>query len=148
MEKSSAKPKLYVACSLTQAPQSFRNHIADLREALKEHFTVVELVSNPRDMESNRQDLEYCQHIFTHDRDCVLSADFILADVTYPAIGLGYEIALAVENNKPLLAVAQKNASVSRLIKGITHPKFAFQTYSNPTEILSLTQQYFASFSL
>ena len=146
MEKSSAKPKLYVACSLTQAPQSFRNHIADLREALKEHFTVVEFVSNPRDMESNRQDLEYCQHIFTHDRDCVLSADFILADVTYPAIGLGYEMALAAENNKPLLAVSEETASVSRLVRGISSPQFSFQTYSSPAQIVSMAQQYFASF--
>ncbi len=57
-----------------------------------------------------------------HDRDLewLWSSDVIVAEVTIPSLGVGYEIGRAVENNKKILCLyrPQKNKRLSAMISG------------------------------
>lgn len=109
-----------------------------LRERIKEKYTLIEFFSNPKNIGEQSSEIEYCQQIYEFDKNCVESCDIMLAEVSYPSLGEGMELAFAVTNNKPILAVARQNASVSRMIMGITHPKFEFYRYNSTKEIVTL----------
>ena len=59
---------------------------------------------------------------FIHDRDMnwLLDADVIVAEVTTPSLGVGYEIGRAIENHKKVLCLyrPQKGKRLSAMIRG------------------------------
>ncbi|HVU80093.1 MAG TPA: hypothetical protein VHD37_01880 [Candidatus Paceibacterota bacterium] len=70
----------------------------------------------------------YRQDIKEHASQC----DLLLAICDYPAVGVGYEMAYAIEKRGiPTLAVAHEKAQVSRLVIGIDHPCYTFARYQN-----------------
>lgn len=83
------------------------------------------------------------QDIYNHDiKDCVMKADCMLAICDFPSTGLGYEMATAVEKqNISVLAMAHQNRVVGRIIRGITHPGFRFETYSSVNDIVDKAKE-------
>ncbi len=118
--------KIYLAHSLTQAPEDFKTEMLGFREKLKTKYEVLEYMGLVNGT---------AEDVFRHDVKCVHDCDLLLAEVSYPAIGLGFEIATALQLNKKVLAVAKETAKVSRLVLGIEHPNFQFARYANPEEI-------------
>ena len=120
--------KIYLAHSLTQAPEEFKTEMVKLRELLKTEHEVLEfkglVAGTPED-------------VYHHDVQCVKDCDLLLAEVSYPAIGLGFEIATALQINKKVLAVAKQDAKVSRLVLGIQNSDFKFIRYYLIQEILA-----------
>lgn len=61
-----------------------------------------------------------------HDRDMVwmLEADVVVAEVTVPSLGVGYEIGRAMEMNKPILCLFRPNTGrrLSAMIGGAPKP--------------------------
>ncbi|MCL5774942.1 MAG: hypothetical protein M1333_01890 [Patescibacteria group bacterium] len=119
--------KIYLAHSLTQAPEDFKTEMLEFREKLKAQYEVLEYMGL---INGTAED------VFRHDVKCVTDCDLLLAEVSYPAIGLGFEIATALQLNKKVLAVAKETAKVSRLVLGINHKNYRFYRYKNPEEIL------------
>src|SRR5436305_766185 len=104
--------KIYVGCSLTHSPDEFRDAIDLLKKKLAEKYEVLEFLGLIKGT---------AQEVFDWDTKCVRGCDLFLADCTYPALGLGYEIGVALENNKPTIAIAGKEAKVTRLLLGVTN---------------------------
>lgn len=116
--------KLYVGCALTHAPEEFQFKVEELKRLLAARCEVLEFLGTvkgtPRDV--------YRQDIQEHTSTC----DMLLAICDYPAIGLGYELAYAVEKRGiPVLAVAHKDAKVSRLVLGIDRLGYTFARYQD-----------------
>jgi nucleoside 2-deoxyribosyltransferase len=128
------KKKLYVGCSLSHAPNEFIQHVMALKDQLREHFEVLDFVG--RDAGTSKE-------VFETDTNQVKNCDCFLAICDLPSLGLGYEVALALELGKPTLAVAHKDAEVSRMILGINKPSFVFKRYENISDIFSLTEGTF-----
>jgi hypothetical protein len=59
-------------------------------------------------------------------------ADFIVADVSYPSVGVGYEISLAQGKSKPVLVLHDKEAK-PQFIEGIDDEKVVVVEYSFET---------------
>jgi nucleoside 2-deoxyribosyltransferase len=136
------KPKIYLGCALTNAPLEFREQIMLLRERIKEKYELIEFFSDPASVGDQSTELEYCQKIYEFDKKCVESCDIMLAEVSYPSLGEGMELAFAVTKNKPILAVAGQDANVSRMIMGITAPKFEFHRYSKTEDLIYLLNRF------
>jgi hypothetical protein len=74
-------------------------------EMLKRHGEVLtEHLGNDREIESKDRVLTDAQ---IHDRDMawVRESDFVIAEVSIPSLGVGYEIGRAVELGKPILCL-------------------------------------------
>jgi hypothetical protein len=135
--------KLYVGCALTTIPtekrEEFLEMINEVKKRLSEHFILLEFIGieNPNK--------ETPQEVYKYDiHECVMNADYMLAICDYPSLGLGYEIAVAVEKQgMPVFAVAHKNFSITRLIRGIDHPKFAFYQYETVDDIVTQSLGHF-----
>ena len=126
--------KIYLAHSLTQAPEDFKAEMLEFREKLKAKYEVLEYMGLVNGT---------AEDVFKHDVKCVTDCDLLLAEVSYPAIGLGFEIATGLQLGKKVLAIAKETAKVSRLVLGINHPNFQFKKYTQTQEILnSLENEY------
>lgn len=125
---STMKKKVYVGCALTHAPQSYRDEIHRLKEILRKECIVLDFVGLDGDVTK----------VFEHDTKCVKECDVFLADCTYPSIGLGYELGVAFENNKQIVAIAHSEARVSNIVLSAAHPKFTFLRYTHFDDAIDL----------
>ncbi|MDK2383492.1 MAG: deoxyribonucleoside 5'-monophosphate N-glycosidase, partial [Candidatus Korarchaeota archaeon] len=58
----------------------------------------------------------------------------LLADVTYPSLGVGYEICEALKRGKEVIAFYRKGVKVSKLISG--NPSLILLEFSDVRELL------------
>ncbi|MCZ7356309.1 MAG: nucleoside 2-deoxyribosyltransferase [Candidatus Methanoperedens sp.] len=56
--------------------------------------------------------------IFQKDTEWIEESDCMIAEVTVPSIGVGYEICHAVKHHKPVLCVYQKGTKASAMVLG------------------------------
>jgi hypothetical protein len=130
------KKKLYIGCALTVVPpekrMGFVALIEEVKKELRNHFEVMDFLGlgdfTPKE-------------VYNFDiKECVMKADYMLAICDYPSLGLGYEMATAIEKlSIPVLAVAHKDAVVAKLIRGIDHKNFHFIYYDSVDEIIEKT---------
>lgn len=122
--------KLYIGCSLTYAPEDFRNSVEELREQLRDKFEILDFIGLNAGTAGDvyRWDIE----------KCVKSADAMLAIVDYPSIGLGWELAIATNRNIPVLAAAHEESKVTRLLVGAAeeHDNLEFVRYKDINEVV------------
>lgn len=136
------KKKLYIGCALTHLPpdkkEVFLQMITKIKEELGKSFEILEF-KGISDL-STEQSLSP-KEIYNYDiKECVMKTDCMLAVCDYYGLGLGYEIATAVEKrNIPVLALAHKDSKVSRLIRGINHKNYHFAYYDSVDEIIEKT---------
>ena len=73
-----------------------------------------------------------------YERDIMLlkKADVCVAEISFPSLGVGFEIAYALLNGKPVIALCRRDRveNKSALIRGIIDQKFRLITYENPKE--------------
>jgi hypothetical protein len=126
--------KIYVGFSITGAPPEFIARVQELREALREHFEVMEFVPVTEGT---------CADVYRNDiKECVANCDLMVAICDHPSTGLGYEMCYAAEvAQKPLLAVAHHGSNVSRLIQGIDQEKFTMKRYQELGEVVRLVRR-------
>lgn len=67
-----------------------------------------------------RMALESDQYIYCRDIAWIDRCQAMIAEVSSPSTGVGYEIAYAIHvHNMPVLCVAEKEASVSAMVTGV-----------------------------
>ena len=134
------KKKLYIGCALTVIPSdkkdAFWEMVKDTKKQLSKSFEILEFKGLGDFPPKEIYDFDI--------KECVMKADCMLAICDHPSIGLGYEMATAVEKlGIPVLAMAHKNAIVGRIIRGIDQPNFEFMYYDSTDEIIEKTIEKF-----
>jgi len=120
-----------VGCALTHASEEFKQNVESLKKRLKEVCYVYEFVGlvngTPKD-------------VYNHDINvCVRGSDLFVGICDEASIGLGYELAVQIEDRKmPTLAVAHENSKVTRLVIGINQPHFEFRTYKDFDDLYNI----------
>ncbi len=69
------------------------------------------------------------EEIYERDMAWLRSADVVIAEVSQPSLGVGYEIASALQIGKPVLALYGKALRISAMIKGNRHPLLTLHPY-------------------
>jgi len=120
-----SKRKLYVGCGLTFAPQSFKDHVEQLKSTLREQWEVLEFLGTTAGAAAD---------VYRHDIiENVGGCDALLAIADEPSFGLGWEVREAVLLGKPVVAVAHEDSRVTRMLLGATlfFPHLRFRTYKD-----------------
>ncbi len=126
--------KIYVGCSLLHATQEFRDNVESFKNSLRNEYKILDFVG----LAGLTMDP---QEVFNFDINCVKKCDLFLAECTYPSTGLGVELGVAFALRKPILAIAQKDAKVSNMVKGMTGKDFSFYQYTNIAEVHGLLKE-------
>ncbi|PIR93666.1 hypothetical protein COT97_05335 [Candidatus Falkowbacteria bacterium CG10_big_fil_rev_8_21_14_0_10_39_11] len=127
-------PKVYVGCALTQATEGFLQQVEAFKNILRSDFEVLDFVGLEQGTDAD---------VYHHDTHCVRTCDLFVAICDYPAIGLGYELGLALEINKPVIALAHHESKVTRLVLGIDKPNFKFHRYTQLNDMNFVIKEQF-----
>jgi nucleoside 2-deoxyribosyltransferase len=71
-------------------------------------------------------------------QDC----DVVVAEVTTPSHGVGYEIAIALTSGKPVFCCYQQGRKVSKILTGNTSPNLAIRPYESVEEAKTLMREF------
>jgi len=82
--------------------------------------------------------------VFERDTGWVRDCEAVIAEVSTPSHGVGFEIAYALERQKPVLCLAREEVKVSKMLTGIRREGFAFQTYRTADEALAHAASFLA----
>lgn len=80
--------------------------------------------------------------VFTRDIDWINRAEALIAEVSTPSHGVGYEIAYALSLGKPVLCCFQEGRTVSKMITGNSTPGIRVRAYQTPQQAASLVQAF------
>lgn len=82
-----------------------------------------------------------------HDRDLrwVRESDLLIADVTIPSLGVGYEIGRAIEMGKPVMCLFNTSAqyTLSAMIAGCSDVKVHY--YNEPESLNGILSEFIAA---
>ncbi|HPS41403.1 MAG TPA: nucleoside 2-deoxyribosyltransferase [Anaerolineaceae bacterium] len=80
--------------------------------------------------------------IFERDMAWLRGCDAVVAEVSSPSHGVGYEVAYGLNLGKPVLCLYQRGKRVSKIITGNTTPGLVRCEYSNLDEALAFLRQF------
>jgi 2'-deoxynucleoside 5'-phosphate N-hydrolase len=72
--------------------------------------------------------------IYERDIEWLRGADAVVSEISNPSLGVGYEIAYALQCRKPVLALYAKSLFISRMITGNCDPLLQVREYSSDAE--------------
>lgn len=82
------------------------------------------------------------QEVFKSDMFMLNNCDLLIAEVSCPSTGVGYEVASALYLNKPVLCLFKEDVGISSLIKGNTSKLINVYSYSSEKELLNIIKRY------
>jgi nucleoside 2-deoxyribosyltransferase len=70
--------------------------------------------------------------VYTRDTNWIRESDVLIAEVSVPSHGVGYEIGYALGLGIPVLALHQEGRKVSKMISGNPDPNLFIRCYDTP----------------
>jgi len=84
--------------------------------------------------------------IYNRDVNWIQESDLLIAEVSTPSHGVGYEIGYALDLDKPVLCLYQKDIVVSKMITGNSHPLLTVMEYQDMAHAEEILQTYLATY--
>jgi nucleoside 2-deoxyribosyltransferase len=129
--------KIYFACSITGG----RKNEAAYRAIVDELLAAGHEVPTAHLSRSDVVALEVVvdpQEVYARDVGWISSSDAVIAEVSTPSHGVGYEIAFALSKGKPVLCCYRKGFPVSKMITGNSDPNIDVQAYTSAKEAVQI----------
>ena len=134
---------IYFACSITGG-REFEPVYQDLTKALladghdvptahlaASNVVSLEAVVDPRE-------------VYERDVNWIRAARAVVAEVSVPSHGVGYEIGFALGAGKPVLCLLQEGHKVSKMISGNSHPHLQLKAYRDSAQAVELMRKFLA----
>jgi nucleoside 2-deoxyribosyltransferase len=84
------------------------------------------------------------REVYERDVAWIRACDALVAEVSTPSHGVGYEVAFALGIGKPVLCLYREGQSVSKMITGNPAPNLRVASYRDADEALQTIRAYFA----
>ena len=85
--------------------------------------------------------------VYERDIDWLQSCDAVIAEVSTPSHGVGYEIAYALCIDKPVLCLYAQEAAVSKMITGNNSPNIIVSSYRDQKQALEILDRFLTGLS-
>lgn len=132
---------LYFACSITGGREFEPVYqeivaalMADGHEIPTSHLVQSEVMEQER--------ILVPQDVYERDVNWIKNCDVLIAEVSVPSHGVGYEIGYALAIQKPVLCIHKKERRVSKMITGNPDQALTIQEYSTVEEAIAQTLTY------
>lgn len=80
--------------------------------------------------------------VYERDKAWINACDALVAEVSTPSHGVGYEVAYALSIAKPVLCLYQAGQSVSKMLTGNSHPRIQVNSYQNKSDAISIVRSF------
>ena len=72
--------------------------------------------------------------VYSRDIKWIFNCDALIADVSTPSHGVGYEVAYALSLGKPVLCCHAEGLEISKMISGNTNERLKVAAYESPED--------------
>lgn len=86
--------------------------------------------------------------VYARDVAWIRACQALIAEVSVPSHGVGYEIGFALNEGKPVLCLHQHGRKISKMITGNPHPLLKVASYYDPSEAITLARAFLNQLSL
>ncbi|CAG0928655.1 hypothetical protein TFLX_00996 [Thermoflexales bacterium] len=126
--------KIYFSGSISggRAHEAIYQHLVARLQA-QGHQVLSAHVADPIALEAEK-DLPP-RDVFERDTNWVRECEAVIAEVSTPSLGVGYEYGLAVQLGKPVLCVYRAGLRMSKMITGNPAPNLTVAAYSSEAEL-------------
>jgi hypothetical protein len=112
--------------------QAIYQHIVERLKALG-HTVPTEHVAHPDVLEEERSLPP--RAVYERDMVWLEESDAMIAEVSTPSLGVGYEISTGLQRGLPILCLCREGLHISALITGNSTPGLAVALYRTPEEL-------------
>ena len=138
--------KVYFSCSITGGRNEEKVYAEIVNAMLAAGYEVPTAhLSSPDVM--NLETVVDPIEVFTRDMRWLEECDVVVAEVSTPSHGVGYEIAFGLTLNKPVLCCYQQRKRISKILTGNTHPNLTLTAYDLPETAVAEVITYLADIS-
>ncbi len=134
---------VYFACSITGGrefqpiyQELSRALLADGHEIPTAHLAGSDVMARESEVPPRQ--------VYERDVIWIRSARALVAEVSVPSHGVGYEVAFALNGGKPVLCLYQQGRKISKMISGNPHPMLQVRAYRDSAEAIRLTRDFLA----
>jgi 2'-deoxynucleoside 5'-phosphate N-hydrolase len=133
--------KIYFACSITggrthEAVYQSITHalLTDGIEVPTTHLAETGVVNEEKVIEPRT--------VYERDVAWIKESDALIAEVSVPSHGVGYEIGYALGLGKPVLCLNEQGRAISKMISGNPHPNLMVRTYTTANQAVDLVREF------
>jgi nucleoside 2-deoxyribosyltransferase len=138
---------IYFACSITGGREFEPVYQAIVAALLADgHIVPTSHLAAPsvRDMELIVSPSE----VYSRDIAWIRAADALVAEVSTPSHGVGYEIGFALWLNKPVLACHMRDRGISKMISGNPDDNLVLRQYTDAEEAIKIVRDYLSTLKI
>ncbi len=135
---------VYFACSITGG----RNYEAVFQAMIAALLTDGHRVPTAHLADSDvkvQEGLVSPTEIYERDAKWIRDCDTLIAEVSTPSHGVGYEIAYALSIGKPVLCLYHAGQTVSKMLTGNSRPRIQVKAYLNTGNGIEIMRDYLSS---
>lgn len=138
--------KVYFACSISggRADEDTYQHLVGVLRSMGFDVLTAHLAESGIVELDARED---STDIYHRDVTWIEESDLLVAEISTPSHGVGYEIGYALDLNKPVLCMYHQGVVVSKMILGNPHPLLSVISYADWNDAKELLQKYFSKIS-
>lgn len=137
---------IYFACSITGG-REFESVYQEIVSALiaNGHEIPTSHLAQSESMDKER--VLTPRDVYLRDVQWIDECDVLIAEVSVPSHGVGYEIGYALQAGKPVLCIYQQDRKVSKMITGNPDSKLKVESYSDVKEAIEKSKKFLAGIS-
>ena len=84
--------------------------------------------------------------VYSRDVNWIRECNVLVAEVSAPSHGVGYEIGYALGLGKPVLALYQVGSRVSKMISGNPDPNLLVMAYESPEQAVEILREFLSKY--
>jgi len=127
--------KVYFACSVVGGRRDEAVYQAIVEALLADGHQVPTAALAKSDVLLD-EEVVHPAEVYKRDIAWIKESDVLVAEVSTPSHGVGYEIAFALNLNKPVICLHKRDTTVSKMILGNPDPNMQRFTYSTQEEAI------------
>ncbi len=132
---------IYFACSITGG-REFEAVYQDLTAAMLADGHVVPTAHLAASTVIELEAVVSPQDVYERDVNWIREADALIAEVSVPSHGVGYEVGFALNERKPVLCLLKEGRKISKMVSGNPDPNLLLCTYRDNSEAVRLVRTF------
>lgn len=132
---------IYFACSITGG-RAYEAVYQSITRALLEDGIEVPTAHLAETSVVDEEKIIEPSAVYERDVAWMRSADALIAEVSVPSHGVGYEIGYALNLGKPVLCLHEQGRAVSKMITGNPHPNLMVRAYQTSVQAADLARGF------
>lgn len=133
--------KIYFACSISggRKDEKAYQYLVKVLEEMGLNVPTAHIAETGIEVIDGQEDP---YDIYQRDVNWIEESDLLVAEVSTPSHGVGYEIGYALDLGKPVLCLYNQRIEVSKMITGNPHPSLTVKAYQDLADAEQILRVY------